>query len=95
MTNYLAAWRQHYPCEVIVFVDNKHESFLRIPCPPVLENATLDDEYLFKHLYHIYNLSKIQGGLIMALIPKSLIKVDIIEVCHKKDIVDSKQVVQY
>jgi hypothetical protein len=61
MTNYPAAWRQKYPCEIVVFVDNEHESFLRIPCPP-LQNVGLDDKFYLKYLYHVYILPEYEGG---------------------------------
>jgi hypothetical protein len=70
MKNYLAAWRQKYPCNIVAFVDNEYESILRIPCPPS-EDDSLDDKFYFKHLYHMYNLTRIQRGLLEALIPSS------------------------
>ncbi|KAH7131545.1 hypothetical protein B0J13DRAFT_106303 [Dactylonectria estremocensis] len=86
MKNYLAAWKQQYPYEVAVFFDNKHESFLRIPCrPPQVAGAdSLDDEHLLRHLHHIYNIYRIQEGVIAALTPKSLVRVDVIELNHNR-----------
>jgi len=81
LRNYLAAWRLEYPdYEVALFVDRK-TPVLRIPCAAPED---LDDSSLFKHLHHVHNLVKICGGAIPALLPKSPLRVEVIEVRHQK-----------
>jgi hypothetical protein len=82
LTNYLAAWKQNFGNlhEVVLFADSKHESILRVPCPSPDERF-VDDKYLAKHLYHVYNICRIRQGLLAVLIPKIVVRVEVIEVC--------------
>jgi hypothetical protein len=78
LSNYIAAWKQKYPdWEVTIFLDRK--IVLAVPCPAPDQ---VDDTALFWHLHHFHNLARIRGGAVSALLPKSTLRVDIIDVRH-------------
>lgn len=76
--NYIEAWRQNYPNHVIsVFFDRS--SCVRIPCPGPNDPA-LDDAWLWNHLSFFYRISRIEGGIAPVLLPKSLVRLEIVQV---------------
>lgn len=76
--NYIEAWRQNYPDYAIpVFFDRS--SCLRIPCPDPNDPA-LDDAWIWSHLSFFYRISRIEGGIAPVLLPKSLSRLETVEV---------------
>lgn len=76
--NYTEAWRQHYPDHAIsVFFDRS--SCVRIPCPDP-HDPLLDDAWLWDHLAFFYRISQISGGIALVLLPKSLVRLEIVHV---------------
>ncbi|KAH8781255.1 hypothetical protein F5883DRAFT_539733 [Diaporthe sp. PMI_573] len=76
--NYIEAWRQNYPDYAIpVFFDRS--SCLRIPCPDPNDPA-LDDAWIWSHLSFFYRISRIEGGIAPVLLPKSLSRLETVEI---------------
>lgn len=75
--NYIEAWRQKYPNRAIsVFFDRS--GCVRIPCPD--DDAELNGPWLWNHLSFFYHISRIEGDISMVLLPKSLVRLEIIQV---------------
>ncbi|RYP66845.1 hypothetical protein DL771_007567 [Monosporascus sp. 5C6A] len=75
--NYLEAWRLKYPDYVItVFIDRTN--CLQIPCAPP-DGDEISDRWLLEHLAFFHRYARIQSGLLQVLLPKTLVRVDVVE----------------
>ncbi|KAI0867492.1 hypothetical protein GGS24DRAFT_289723 [Hypoxylon argillaceum] len=73
--NYLEAWRLTHPTHVItIFIDKIN--CINIPCP---DPHDCNDLWLLQHLSLFYRMSRIGGGLFQAILPTSLVQIDIVE----------------
>jgi hypothetical protein len=72
----MEAWRHKYPdYSITLFVDRGSRLEVPFPAP-----GDLDDKLIMEHLYHFYGFTRFRKGLIHSLLPKTLARVDIIEV---------------
>jgi hypothetical protein len=78
--NFFEAWRLKYPDHVItIFIDRSH--CIHIPCPAP-DAPEVNDAWLWDHISFFYRLSRIQGGILQAMLPKSLVNIEIVQVSY-------------
>ncbi|KAH6710488.1 hypothetical protein EV126DRAFT_24987 [Verticillium dahliae] len=76
--NYLETWRlQHSQYRISVFFDRSDNVLL--PCP-AFDAPEVDDAWVFKNLSVFYRMSRINDGLLQALLPKSLERIEVVQV---------------
>ncbi|KAK1468712.1 RNA recognition domain-containing protein [Colletotrichum melonis] len=76
--NYHEAWKLKYPGHFIpVFIGRS--DCVRIPLPGPDEPG-MDDLQMWKHLSFFYRLYRIEGGFSQVLLPKALIRFEIVEI---------------
>lgn len=76
--NYTEAWRKNHPNYAIsVFFDRS--SCVRIPCPDP-DDPAVDDAWFWNHLSFFYRISRMEGDLIPVLLPRSLVRLEIVKV---------------
>ncbi|KAI0410467.1 hypothetical protein F5X98DRAFT_381772 [Xylaria grammica] len=73
--NYLEAWRLTYPTHVVtIFIDKIN--CIHVPCP---DPHDMTDLWLLKHLSLFYRMSRIHGGIFQAILPTSLVQIEIVK----------------
>ncbi|KND92237.1 hypothetical protein TOPH_02990 [Tolypocladium ophioglossoides CBS 100239] len=78
--NYLNAWARNYPCWAVkVLIDGRNCIQIPVPAP---NDGGFDDAWLLGHLGFFYRLSQMHGGLPNVILPKTLIRVDVVELLH-------------
>ena len=89
LDGYLTAWRHQLGnrYEVVIFADGNDDSVLLVPCPAPGDG--IDDEHLFSHLFHMHQINRMRRGMLGMIIPKSLVKVEVIEVGPKETNVET------
>ncbi|KAG7081578.1 pfs domain-containing protein [Colletotrichum scovillei] len=76
--NYHEAWKLKYPGHFIpVFIGRS--DCVRVPLPGP-DEPEIDDLQMWKHLSFFYRLYRIEGGFSQVLLPKALIRFEIVEI---------------
>ncbi|OHE97910.1 hypothetical protein CORC01_06773 [Colletotrichum orchidophilum] len=76
--NYHEAWRLKHPGSFIsVFIGRSDCVQIPLPGP---DEPGMDDLQMWKHLSFFYRLSRIEGGFSQVLLPKALVRFEIVEI---------------
>lgn len=78
----MAAWRQKYPHHSVpIFVNYRRR--INVPCPTpgaTYSPSAMKDRFLFNHLRIFYDIARFEGGILEAIAPKRLSRIEVIDV---------------